>query len=283
MALEDYHKLPQKSFLALQATSVGLYPESGRAVIEDPDFYVRIHTGYDMVYRPSDTKFMKQVRKAGGKAYNGLKMLLYQAVIAYELWNGITVPEAVIGRVYENLRSMSESEPSHNLVLIGFMGSGKTVIGKQLARRQKTELIDTDSWIEQLEGRTITQIFAAEGEDFFRQLETESLKKLLDGQQKSIIATGGGLPMKAENRLLLRQLGTVIYLRVSSEEVMQRLRDDDSRPLLRGGDTLNKIKQLMELRVPVYEETADIVIDTDGKDKAAIVEEIVTAITEREC
>lgn len=283
MALADYKKLPQKSFLALQSTSVGLYPDSERAVIEDSDFYTKIHTGYDMVYRPFDTKFMKQVRKAGGKAYNGLKMLLYQAVIAYELWNGVTVPEAVFGSIYELMRSMSEPALNHNVILIGFMGSGKTAIGKKLAGQRKAELIDTDSWIERLEGRTITQIFAAEGEDYFRQLETESLKMLLADQQKRIIATGGGLPMNTENRLLLRQLGTVVYLRASSDEVMRRLRGDNTRPLLRDGDTLKTIKQLMELRVPVYEQTADIVIDTDGKDKSTIMEEIVSAIAEREC
>ncbi len=105
MPLEAHPQLPQKSFLALQATSVGLYPDIESAVIEDPAFYTKIHTGYDMIYRPSATKFMRLVREAGGLAYNGLKMLLYQAVIAYELWNGISVPEADVSRVYESMKN----------------------------------------------------------------------------------------------------------------------------------------------------------------------------------
>lgn len=104
MALADSHKLPHSRFLAFQSTSVGLYPDAGRAVIENPDFYTRIHTGYDIVYRPPDTRFMHLVQNAGGRAYNGLKMLCYQAVIAFELWNDITVPEEEISRIYQNVR-----------------------------------------------------------------------------------------------------------------------------------------------------------------------------------
>ncbi len=104
MALEDYKNLPQRQFLAIQATSVGLYPDVDKAVIEEPEFYKRIHTGYDLIYKPAETKFMKLVRENGGKAYHGLKMLLYQGVIAYELWNEVTVSKEDALAVYEVLK-----------------------------------------------------------------------------------------------------------------------------------------------------------------------------------
>lgn len=104
MALADYESLPKKQFLAIQATSVGLYPHVEQAVIEEPEFYKRIHTGYDLIYKPAETRFMKLVRENGGKAFHGLKMLLYQGVIAYELWNRVSVSEEDALAVYDVLK-----------------------------------------------------------------------------------------------------------------------------------------------------------------------------------
>ena len=103
MALQDYGRLPGGKFLAIQATSVGLYPNVNDVVIEDVAFYEKIHTGYDLIYKPWDTRFMQLVRSHGGKAFNGLKMLLYQGIIAYELWNGISVSEEMALQVYNVL------------------------------------------------------------------------------------------------------------------------------------------------------------------------------------
>ena len=104
MLLSDFPKLPERKFLAIQGTSVGLAPHDGEAVIEDADFYRRIHTGFDLIYKPFDTRFMQLVREAGGKAYNGLKMLLYQGIIAYELWNQVEISENDASLVYEKMR-----------------------------------------------------------------------------------------------------------------------------------------------------------------------------------
>lgn len=104
MALSEYKKLPDQKFLAIQATSVGLYPNADQVVIEDEAFYRKIHTGYDLIYKPSTTRFMQLVRQQGGAAFHGLKMLLYQGVIAYELWNGVSVPEELALQVYEVMK-----------------------------------------------------------------------------------------------------------------------------------------------------------------------------------
>ena len=104
MLLTDYPKLPERKFLAIQGTSVGLAPHEEDVVIEDAAFYQKIHTGFDLIYKPFTTRFMRLVREAGGEAYNGLKMLLYQGIIAYELWNRVEITEEEAGLVYEKLK-----------------------------------------------------------------------------------------------------------------------------------------------------------------------------------
>ncbi len=93
MKLTDYKKLPSGKYLAIQATSVGLHPNTEEAVISHEDFYEKVHTGVDLIYNPYTTKFMKLVQKSGGKVMNGLKMLLYQGIIAFELWTDVTISE----------------------------------------------------------------------------------------------------------------------------------------------------------------------------------------------
>lgn len=104
MCLADYNKLPEnKKYLVIQATSVGMHPNVDVAVIEDEAFYQKIHTGYDLIFNPSETKFMKLVKSQGGRAFNGAKMLLYQGIIAYELWTGVGVSEELADRVYAKM------------------------------------------------------------------------------------------------------------------------------------------------------------------------------------
>lgn len=105
MLLQDYTRLPEGKYLAIQGTSVGLSPNDDDVVIADEAFYQKIHTGYDLIYSPWETMFMKKVKAAGGKAYNGLKMLLYQGIIAYELWNNVQISDDESDRVYEVLKS----------------------------------------------------------------------------------------------------------------------------------------------------------------------------------
>ncbi len=104
MITEDYVKLPERKYLAIQGTSVGLAPHTEDVVIADKVFYEKIKTGFDLIYNPWETKFMRLVRQQGGDAYNGLKMLLYQGIIAYELWNDVSVSEEQAQIVYEKLK-----------------------------------------------------------------------------------------------------------------------------------------------------------------------------------
>lgn len=105
MKLAEYEQIPEGKYLAIQGTSVGLSPNDEDVVIADAAFYEKVHTGFDLIYNPWETKFMRLVKAHGGRAYNGLKMLLYQGIIAYELWNGVKVPEKDAQIVYERLKN----------------------------------------------------------------------------------------------------------------------------------------------------------------------------------
>lgn len=105
LAVDAYNTLPEgERYLAIQATSVGMYPNCDAAVIEDPAFYARVHTGYDLIFNPPKTRFMELVEEQGGKAYNGAKMLLYQGIIAFELWTGCEVENWLADKVYERMK-----------------------------------------------------------------------------------------------------------------------------------------------------------------------------------
>lgn len=152
-----------------------------------------------------------------------------------------------------------------NLILIGFMGSGKTSVGVKLSYRLKMSVEDTDKLIERREDRRISEIFAQNGEEYFRQKETELLRELVEKQQgPRIYSVGGGTPVKPENRELLKQLGTVVWLRIQPETVYQRLKDDTTRPLLQCEDPLERIRELIESREEAYTSCADVIVDVDG-------------------
>lgn len=161
-----------------------------------------------------------------------------------------------------------------NVILIGFMGCGKTTVGLKLSYRLRRSIIDTDKEIEREEKRTISEIFAADGEPYFRDRETACLQKLIESTNNQIISVGGGLPMREENRRLLHELGQVFYLRAKSETIYERVKDDTTRPLLQVDDPLAKIETLLQERDPDYRAAADVVITVDDKSFEEILSEI---------
>ena len=162
-----------------------------------------------------------------------------------------------------------------NVILIGYMGCGKSTIGIRLSYRLKQPFLDTDKLIEKKEETTITEIFDTKGEPYFRQKETDCIKELLKQKGSYVIATGGGLPMREQNRKLLKKLGNVVYLRVQPQTVYERLKNDTARPLLRTEDPLAKITSMIRERGPFYEECADVIIDVDGRSFEQILQQIV--------
>jgi len=158
-----------------------------------------------------------------------------------------------------------------NIVLIGFMGSGKSTVGRELHVRLGYPLVDMDQVIEQRAGKPITAIFADEGEATFRAMETELLQELADPAAPSrIISTGGGVVGSAENRALLQSMGYVVWLDAPSEAILERTSKNRQRPLLHTDDPIVRIRELMALRQPLYQETAHLKLDTVGLDSGEL-------------
>jgi shikimate kinase len=164
-----------------------------------------------------------------------------------------------------------------NVVLIGFMGSGKTSVGRRLARRLGYRFVDTDQFIEQELGCTIAELFSHKGEAYFRELETRLARRLCK-LDNAIIATGGGMPITPGNLDLLKQAGAVVFLKASLEDILLRLERDTRRPKLREGESLREtVTRLLEQRLPIYEQ-ADFVVETAKKGMNRVAGEIIRLV-----
>ena len=162
-----------------------------------------------------------------------------------------------------------------NIILIGFMGCGKSSVGKRLAQALNCAFLDTDEEIEKEQKRSISEIFATDGEAVCRDMETACLQGLLERKEEGfVLSVGGGLPIRECNRRLLKELGEVIFLRVSGDVVYRRIRNDNTRPLLQDRNPRGKIEDLMNARKGFYEDAANYVIDVDEKSFEEIIEEI---------
>ena len=163
-----------------------------------------------------------------------------------------------------------------NIVLTGFMGTGKTAVGKELSTLLDLKLVDVDTEIEKSEQITINEIFKRLGEPRFREIETEMIKKIAS-KQNLIISTGGGAVLKQENMDVLRETGVIVCLMATPETILERTSSSDDRPLLNVENPFAKITELLNFRTPFYEK-ADIMIDTENKTPLEIAEEIMKKI-----
>jgi shikimate kinase len=161
-----------------------------------------------------------------------------------------------------------------NLFLVGPMGSGKSAVGKQLARLLRLPFYDSDAEIERRTGVDIPFIFEKEGETGFRQREHETLE-VLTAMERIVLATGGGAVLLPENRRLLAGRGRVVYLKTSIGQQVERVRLGRSRPLLSNVDPAAKLGQLMEIRAPLYAEIADVTVTTDHRKVHNVAEDIL--------
>lgn len=161
-----------------------------------------------------------------------------------------------------------------NIVLTGFMGVGKNVIGKKLAKELGLKFVNTDDIIEKEEGITITQIFKKFGEKHFRELEKEVVKKVAQ-RKDQVISTGGGVVLDRENISNLKKNGVIIYLWASPEVIRERMKKETHRPLLEGVNREKRIEELLDYRKPFYKKSADYIVDTSHLTVEKIVEKIL--------
>ncbi len=159
----------------------------------------------------------------------------------------------------------AQPQPLRNIVLIGFMGSGKSTLGRVLHQKLSYPLLDTDHLIEAQESKSVQDIFTDEGEEAFRTLESKLLADMLTNRcNHHIISTGGGMILREENRTLLKQLGFVVWLACSAEETYHRTARTNNRPLLNCENPMAVITRMLNERSPLYESAAHLKINTSG-------------------
>ncbi len=161
------------------------------------------------------------------------------------------------------------------LTLVGMPGSGKSTVGRQLARRLGFPLVDTDALLERRLRQTIKSYFEAHGEESFRDVESQVLGEVMRDGGNAVVSTGGGAVLRAVNRQILRQGSTVFYLQSSPEELFRRLRHDTQRPLLQVANPLAKLRELYAQRDPLYRETAHFIIETGRPSVTTLVNMIL--------
>lgn len=161
-----------------------------------------------------------------------------------------------------------------NIILIGFMGTGKSAISRRLHKLTGMKEVDTDAMIVEREGMSISDIFAKKGEEAFRNMETELLRELKK-DKNLIISCGGGMALRDENAAIMKEVGTVVWLKAKPETILIRVKHDDSRPLLRGNKNVEFIRNLLKQRLPKYEAASHFSVWTDNRTIQSISEEIL--------
>lgn len=174
---------------------------------------------------------------------------------------------------------MNHLEINSNIVLIGFMGVGKSAVAKCLGAKLKKQIVDMDKVIARREGMCVSDIFSTCGEGYFREQETKLLSHLVSAKN-TIVSCGGGAALKEENVLYMKKCGSVILLKAKPETVYKRIKDCSSRPVLKNKSRLEYIADLMESRRKKYEEAADIVVQTDDKTVMQVCQELMTKLME---
>lgn len=186
----------------------------------------------------------------------------------------------VFGRIVRNSKRIQARKLfSYNIVLIGFMGAGKSTISDYLSTMFAMNIVEMDQMIEEREEMSVTDIFATYGEEYFRGLETKLLVEL-QSTDNTIISCGGGAALRQENVEAMKKNGRVVLLTASPEVVYERVKDSDERPLLKENNGVEYIADMMEKRREKYEAAADVVIQTDHKTVLQICEELITRLME---
>lgn len=250
-ALYEKHRDAQ---LLVNTTPVGMYPGNGQSPA-DLSRLPHLESVVDVIYNPEKTALILQAEMLGLKTVSGLYMLVSQARKAAEMFTGQSIPEEKDAAITAVIKRQTL-----NLVLIGMPGCGKTTIGQALAEKMNRPLVDTDRLIEEKAGKTIPQIFAQDGEDYFRSLETQVLREAC-AMQGCVITTGGGAVLKEENRLAMCQNGRVCLIQRHLELLAR-----DGRPLSQGD---HAIENLWNQRKFLYELAADYVIENNDTVAAA--------------
>ena len=247
--------------LIVNTTPVGMYPHNGSAPLSLEGF-TALEGVLDLIYNPARTQLLMECEKYGIPGFNGLWMLVAQAKQSAQWFLGRELPDSLVSDIHQKLRDKME-----NIALVGMAGCGKSTLGRALAKETGKKFVDADAEVEDLAGKTIPEIFAQEGEEMFRRMETTVLAEL--GMQSGlVIATGGGCVTREENYPLLHQNSRIIWL----DRCPARL-PTEGRPL----SQKTHPAKLYEMRKPMYKAFADAAVDNNGT-KGETVTEILNLL-----
>jgi len=233
------------AILIVNTTPVGMYPDNGDTPIEDLSIFKNCRAVIDLIYNPAITELMLQAEKLDIPSYNGLSMLVAQAKRSAELFTRSNIPDDAIEKVSKHIENQTQ-----NIILIGMPGCGKTTTGKELAKNLGRTFADIDEIITERTGKTPADIITKDGEKLFRIIETDILAETCKKSSR-IIATGGGVVTKSQNKDIMRQNGILVYL----ERNLNELPTSD-RPL----SQQKGLKALAAERIPLYENWCDLKI-----------------------
>lgn len=248
---DEAYELHSDANVIINTTPVGMYPHAEGLPI-DPKSFKGLEGAVDAIYNPLRTRFVQGAEKAGAVSAGGLYMLVAQGVRASELFLDREYPVETTESLFKKILKDKE-----NIVLCGMPGCGKSTIGRVLAERLGRTFFDLDDEIVKAQGRPITDIFAEGGESFFRDVESEVLRKALAHRSGAVIATGGGAILREENVRLLKQNGRLYFL----DRPIEQLMPTPDRPLASSAEAImNRYKE----RFPIYCSVCDVHLKTDG-------------------
>ena len=247
--------------LIVNTTPVGMYPHNGSAPLSLEGF-TALEGVLDLIYNPARTQLLMECEKYGIPGFNGLWMLVAQAKQSAQWFLGRELPDSLVSDIHQKLRDKME-----NIALVGMAGCGKSTLGRALAKETGKKFVDADAEVEDLAGKSIPEIFAQDGEEMFRRMETTVLAEL--GMESGlVIATGGGCVTREENYPLLHQNSRIIWL----DRCPARL-PTEGRPL----SQKTHPAKLYEMRKPLYKAFADATVDNNGT-KGETVTEILNLL-----
>ena len=258
----NYHNLGRHADaqIIVNATPVGMYPKNGESLIDLSQF-PHCEAVFDLIYNPAKTQLLLQAQRRGLIWANGLGMLVAQAKVASERFQGKELPDSLVAQIIRRLE-----RETHNILLIGMPGCGKTTIGQALAQKLGRPLADVDEKIVAEAGCSIPEIFAKEGEEGFRVREHRALAEIAK-QSGLIISAGGGIVTRPENRDPMEENSVVVWLRRDIHKL-----PTDGRPVSQSVP----LEELYRRRAPLYEAAAQVTVDNNGT-----VEETVNEIIRR--
>jgi shikimate dehydrogenase len=271
--LSELEQLLDGASLLVNATSAGMIPHVDETLVSQ-EFLRSGLTVFDAVYNPQETRLLREAVASGSSVISGVDMLVNQGELRFEIWTGKAPPDGVMKAAVKKALEGNSPGSIEKIILIGFMGSGKSAVGKLLARRLGRPLLDTDLMVEQKTRRTINEIFSNGNERVFRELESEAVAEA-SLVPDAIISCGGGAVLDPASAARLKQNSFVVYLRCAPRVLLSRLANGRNRPLLGEEGRLETINGLLSERSPVYEKLADCTIETSNMGLEAVVEAIL--------